>query len=430
MIAQFNTCDIENYGDLLYPLVLQALLRQRKVSQPVIPTAFLAGKAPQAAGYQVRNISELLRSVAREPTTLVIGGGDILRTDSQILAAHYHGIFLQRKQQILDRSQQAWLASAQERFPNWLRRLTRSSVATAAPTIPADDHELTDEFSERFFGHSELGPFLLDRANYPDLHQLIYLSCGVPFAIDPAEASRVSAALDSATFIYLRDEPSRQKLQQAGVRSQLHVAPDIVVTLSDIFPAEELRGAGRALMQAQGVIGERPIVCFQCHPVDGPSADLIINRLLEYQRQTGAEIVLLPIGYCHDDTAILRHIAHYGYGKFHYLELPSVHSIMAVIAASDLFAGTSLHGNITAFSYGVPHLLCSGRLDKVGGFMEQVGIRDEQLLPSWSRLSDSLGQLQQLDRQLLVDRAARAKAIVQRTMDELISRGIRAEAVT
>jgi polysaccharide pyruvyl transferase WcaK-like protein len=33
-----------------------------------------------------------------------------------------------------------------------------------------------------------------------------------------------------------------------------------------------------------------------------------------------------------------------------------VFDMLAIIAASDVFVGTSLHGNITAFSFGIPHV--------------------------------------------------------------------------
>ena len=81
-ISQLGTFDVENYGDLLYPIVLGQLF-----ATPIDPYSLLPGDAPLRAGFQTQSISALLESP--EPSTLVIGGGDLLRTDADLIAKHY-----------------------------------------------------------------------------------------------------------------------------------------------------------------------------------------------------------------------------------------------------------------------------------------------------------------------------------------------------
>lgn len=387
MIAQYNTSDCENYGDLLYPIVLRELLRRRGVTAPIITTAFLSGPAPQAAGYTNQSIRRLLTRSAPGSTSLLIGGGDLIRTDGRALARHYTRLYERRRSR--------WLNSGgtdlAEEFAQQFFPAHRSDLKTSSAAIP------------------ETGPFLLDARAYPAVRELFYLSCGVPFEFSAEEAPAVQAALESAALVYLRDEPSRAKLKAAGVTRPIEVAPDMVVTLGDLFSVDHLRAAGRAWMRVQGVDITRPIVCFQSYPLDNYSADLVIQQLKEFQHHTGCEIVLLPVGHCHDDQQFLRHIAHYGYGRFHYLEESSVRGMLSVLAGSDYVAATSLHANITAFALGIPHLCCSSRMTKVAGFLDQVGLPESTLLVSWSKLAESLGALSVIDRNLLQDLLEKAK---------------------
>ncbi|MFM8252410.1 MAG: polysaccharide pyruvyl transferase family protein, partial [Planctomycetota bacterium] len=357
----------------------------------------LSGPAPQAAGYTNQSIRPLLARSAPGSTSLMIGGGDLLRTDGRLLATHYTRLY--------ERWRSRWLNSG--------------------------GTDLAEEFSRRFFpangAHlktnpatiSETGPFLLDARAYPALKQLFYVSCGVPFDFSLDEAPAVCAAMESAALVYVRDEPSRAKLRAAGVARPIEVAPDMVVTLSDLFSVDHLRAAGRAWMRVQGVDTTRPIVCFQSYPLDNYSADLVIQQLKEFQQQSGGEVVLLPVGHCHDDQQFLRHIAHYGYGRFHYLEESSVRGMLAVLAGSDYVAATSLHANITAFALGIPHLCCSSRMTKVAGFLEQVGLPESSLLVSWSKLAESLGALSLVDHNLLQDRVVKAKRRVHDVIGQL-----------
>jgi hypothetical protein len=84
MIGHLGTFDVENYGDLLYPIVFAKL-----VNQQVRHYSLLAGVAPHQAGFETESIRSLFQNGHAAPRTLVIGGGDILRTDWDFVARHY-----------------------------------------------------------------------------------------------------------------------------------------------------------------------------------------------------------------------------------------------------------------------------------------------------------------------------------------------------
>ena len=84
--------------------------------------------------------------------------------------------------------------------------------------------------------------------------------------------------------------------------------------------------------------------------------------------------------------------------------------MLAVLAASDGFAGTSLHGNVVAFAYGVPHLFGPLGVEKNAAFLEEVGGAPAQLLASWRELDERLAWAAAQDPAELTARAEAARA--------------------
>jgi hypothetical protein len=405
MISHLGTFDVENYGDLLYPIVFRRLLKRRDASLTVRQYSLLPGQAPQDAGFETHPARSLFEPGSAELRRLVVGGGDILRTDWKTVAAPYSRI-----------------------HRGYLSRL-RSSLGISG-SLPylllkhfpgrAGDKFFADQFRVRRMSYPAAGPFLMDPADLPAGSVISYLSCGVPHDFPPADRDQVRRTFNQAQFIYLRDEQSADKLRRCGVRREIHVAPDLIVTLSEEFERTAEARKGRELLSKLGVNDERPVLCFQSKPYSGFRANEIVEHLNRYRRQSGSEVVLLPIGYCHGDHEFLQRVAEESGGVFKYANLYSVFDIISVIAASDLFVGTSLHGNITAFSFGIPHLLGPLPVDKAEGFLSVVNLPLELKLRSWDEINDKMEMAAGLGREFFSARAQAAKARVYSVVDELL----------
>lgn len=57
-----------------------------------------------------------------------------------------------------------------------------------------------------------------------------------------------------------------------------------------------------------------------------------------------------------------------------------------------------MHGNICAFSYGVPHLFGALNVDKIEGAMVSMGIDENHRIGDWSEFLQGLEGLMQVDR--------------------------------
>ena len=91
-LTQFCTCDVENFGDVLYPLLFKYLVEQALDKVTVEARAFLPGLSALGSKYPVYAIRELFHADALQ-RPLVIGGGDILRIDDAVVASHYRSFF-------------------------------------------------------------------------------------------------------------------------------------------------------------------------------------------------------------------------------------------------------------------------------------------------------------------------------------------------
>ena len=392
MIGHFAASDRENYGDLLYPVIVRKMLESRGYPDELHCYSFLDGHAPGDAGYGITCIRELLDARAGFISSLIIGGGDILRTDTATLASHYKYIYRKR----VGYPVLQWIGE------KWLKK----------PTI-------TERFLQRYMSYDAPGPFLLDNTTYPGIGSVYYCSCGAPLDFLPDEQGRVRDVIEQAAYVSVRDRQSRDKLVAAGVTREIHAVPDLIMTLSDYYDPATERTRGQGILRTFGVDTTRNILCFQCMPHAGEPLEEIVSQLSRYRQRSGAEIVLLPLGYCHADDRFLKRLCRASRGAFKYVGVRSIFDMLSVLAASDLFLGTSMHGNITALSFGIPHLFGPIRVDKAEGFLDMVGLSTDFKLASWAQFNDRADMIAALEPGFFAAKAALAKQAAHEAFDLL-----------
>jgi lipopolysaccharide transport system ATP-binding protein len=82
----FGTFDVQNYGDLLFPLIAQAELTKRLGSVKVRPFSYHAKKPPEWP-YTVTSVTELPQMVDSLDGVL-LGGGHLIRFDKEVAPAY------------------------------------------------------------------------------------------------------------------------------------------------------------------------------------------------------------------------------------------------------------------------------------------------------------------------------------------------------
>lgn len=84
----------------------------------------------------------------------------------------------------------------------------------------------------------------------------------------------------------------------------------------------------------------------------------LIRQIEQLSKETSYAIIFVPIGIAlgHEDVYACEQLCEEIETTSHVLKPESIFDIMYGIVKSKLFIGTSLHGNITAMSYDVPHM--------------------------------------------------------------------------
>ena len=299
-VEHWGTSVVANYGDLLYPLILERAL-ERAVPDAVLSYADpIGGVAPMGLHHQARRALRHQEPEFWEQAdgvdALVIGGGDLLHPGTTVV--QHEG--------------------AVARIENW-----------------------------SFVEAGLLG----------EVRPVAWNALGVPFDIPPDLAPALRAACAPVALLTVRDEGSRRRLEAAGVDQAIEVVPDTAVLIDDVITEAErltaldsLRGRGEIPPSGPLLVAHAsftsPVVL----------AELAGALRACVERHPDLHVVLLPIGPAHDDVSTLRGVAEQLGHRSWLVPDPSVVEISAVLGAATTVASTSYHATLIASVYGVPCL--------------------------------------------------------------------------
>jgi polysaccharide pyruvyl transferase WcaK-like protein len=237
-----------------------------------------------------------------------------------------------------------------------------------------------------------LGPFFLDPDRFPDDAVLGYASCGAPDPFDEEHHAVIRTALEAAALIWVRDPFTVRRLRDTGYEGRLQVAPDVAVMTGDLVPREEL-AAQSVTRHAKRWRRDKPYVCFQMSAAHLGSAAAMAEGLVAFRRRSGIDVLLLPLAETHGDRGALRDVAA---ATNNALEPPrswSPDATLRLLANATGFVGSSMHGAIVSWSYGVPFLTLPIEGTKIDGFRHQVGLPDDVAVTPDSLTARMLAQL-------------------------------------
>ena len=179
----------------------------------------------------------------------------------------------------------------------------------------------------------------------------VVLNCvGVSYDMTPSEQAELKAYLENALCVSVRDVYSLARLRAAGVEHAISVA-DNLWYMNEMFPKAALAETRQVLEGRTGKDFSTPYILVQYGTTK--NAPALAEQLLAFQRETGLRLLLMPVNYCHEDREGMRLLAEAGGDAFEAVDdyfQPS--EMIAVISGASAFVGTSLHGNLTAASYG------------------------------------------------------------------------------
>ena len=296
-IAISGTFNVENYGDLMFPVIFKKAMEKRGLDFELF--LFSPEKScPKALDdstmvYAIEEIDKIHRDHPLD--AVVVGGGALV---------HYNEI---------------------------------------AVKFPGDDDIVGYDITESWLHPIEFAT----RNNVKILFNLPQ----VPFPFAEPFRATTRAAFDCCDYISFRDNISKKYLIDAYSDNNspiIDVYPDSVCCISKLIDATELEQIRKNLLSF-----DDKYAVIQFNPQKPVEDDKYLVQIIEKIKNQGHKIVLLPIGYTHNDDQILQR-----FNTEHNLDCEiiakklNIIETAAVLAGGEIYFGSSFHGAITAIAYG------------------------------------------------------------------------------
>ncbi|MBY0401874.1 polysaccharide pyruvyl transferase family protein, partial [Myxococcota bacterium] len=312
-IAHFGTFDVENYGDLLFPLVLERRLRER--GHVVTHVSPVGGALVCPDGVSSVSTREAL---AGDFDAFVIGGGHLIHGQPSDVAIY---------RAAADRGLFAYADL-------WLGASLRAS---------------------------ELGI------------PIVWNAPGIPGSFPPETGALARWAAEQAEYLALRDETSRGFLLRTGFEGEVAVVADTALDVARLWSHEALDAAWRDAFVSRGrAVPERALAVHFNTRFLKQGVEATAQRLDALARRWKLVPILLAIGPCHGDASLQSDVST-AMTEPHCLvdSLRSLREIAACIRGALLYVGSSLHGGVTARAFDRPAVLVAQ--EAVGGHAKYSG---------------------------------------------------------
>jgi hypothetical protein len=378
-VAVIGAFDRFNYGDLLFGVVAERMIRAADGAARVGFYSTVRSDWRRLGGHRTRSLGDLLRpGELPDGSAAIVAGGEVLSA--------------------------GWGETMETVLPRpvayCLRRIGTN-------WCPKRAHALARWLS----GTRLVSPWVLAPDDFPGRVRVAYNGVGgVSLDQLPADArARVEDKLAQAAHLSVRDDRTRALLEQGRLAGRARLAPDPAVLISALFPLAELEGRVRPALREVARRHPGGYLCFQINKHLGHGkAARIAGQLEAAHRRHGLAAVLLPNGRArnHEDQVVLGEVRRH-------LRTPAVlaggeltvYEIMFLIASARAYAGTSLHGSITALTYEVPQLGLTDRVPKLAAFLRTWALPGPGCV-GLDELSDRLAAALAVPRAVLAEKRA------------------------
>ena len=318
-LAILGAFDRYNYGDLLFPLILHKFLPDTNIMHYGLSEADFT----EIGSVQAKPFSEYFNRYknSNSKNVIIVAGGSVVGTRAAILYS-----FLKYTP---------------------ILNLCRNICKVLHLPNPAD--KIAQKKLNITWGDY---PFCPVKPN--DKTLLIYNAVGDNFK---GSLQKIDGLKD-ADYLSVRNKSLFDRLKCFLDKEKLALSPDSASVISSLWPKESLKNLMTA--EAKSILTDFKdgYIIFQAKSKTKWRFRAIKKQLYRLYHETKLPIVLLSIGRAcrHEDHILSERLSQKLSAPSRTANVMDLHDIMGLIAHSSMFIGTSLHGNITAMSYAVPHI--------------------------------------------------------------------------
>lgn len=386
--------DRYNYGDLLFPIVIEKYIEKYKSylldEYDLEYYGLVESDLSKVGGKKTKPLKNLYSKEIKEDSMVIVSGGDVLAA----------------------------------RISSMDVDLSSNNMSTIMKKIIIKiiSRRKFEEFSMRKFDSKTRFPWVVDKSSFSKKVYVTYNAVGgsTVSALPREEIAFIKECLKDSDYISVRDEKSLDNIKELNPK----IAPDSATIMSEFFPIEVLETKITTKVRDAVSSCDKGYICIQTNlcSVRGKEQELV-DEIEKIVNESGLEVVLLPIGIAanHDDNIALRRIK--GLFKIDtiYIEDVNTYDIMYFIAKSKFFAGTSLHGNITSMSYNVPHIGLSRDISKLDNYLRTWDLKEQDHCINFNELYETYNIVKNIPQEKFIEKRKEIIDIVLKNFNNIFA---------
>lgn len=343
-IALVGAFDRYNYGDILMPIIMhnQIIDNLNIKNMEFSYYGLFESDMSKCKGYSTQALSKLKN---KDVDVIIFVGGEIL-------TSRYTGMYLNT----LNNKPKIFYFKS-------MRRLFNS---------------FTENMCRKKAGLDYLKPWIPNKNDFKT-KKIIYNTVGgdLFFGTDKDSVTSVINNINSFDYISIRESQTYNAVK--SIRKDIFLFPDSVVSISKYISEQEIE-KNISKSKKDFIDGFGKYFVLQVNKIIGlKNIESLTEEILKIEDKYDVKCILLPIGYAqgHEDTVPLSMINHkINNKKTVYFDYNNIYETLYILKNATLYIGTSLHGAITAISYGIPHFALTNKIKKLVDFLETWGTTD------------------------------------------------------
>lgn len=363
--------DRYNYGDLLFPILIEEYLKSYRKeildNYKLEYYALIESNLKEAKGKKTLPLKNLYEKNLDEGSVIIISGGDVLPA----------------------------------RIGNMDIDLCSSNIETIKQKIKRKLYgiEKFEKGSKLKFGINSEFPWVISEVDFTGC-KVAYNAVGGSTINNllAEEIKFIKNNIKDSSYISVREDATRNNLSEFNVQ----ISPDSAVIMSELYPIKKLECLVSDRVREYG---KRNYIAIQSNnaSVKKGKDKVLAGEINRIKKEYDVDILMLPIGFAanHDDNIAIKKISKHLDGEYEYFEFLNIYEVMYLIANAKFFAGTSLHGNITASSYAVHHIGLNKSIKKLDKYLKYWDIDGQNRCIDFEELSKEYTKIISLEPKLL-----------------------------
>ncbi len=321
--------DRNNYGDLLFPIILKKYLEKNDYDMKFYNYAIIESDLSSFGALPTHPFTQIYKNVKNgENNKIVIAGGEVIGG--------------------------GWL-NIQRFVSTFWNKVYHNKYLR----FIINKFELLERYFYYKDGHSR--PFILDGSRF-NRNDIYYNSIGAQGAKKLIQNNTsYKNYFNSIKHLSIRDKNTNAIFNQLNINNYL--VPDSALIMSDLMTNDLQSNISTKCAE---IVNDNYIF-LQIGNNKGPEdVNKFITDVIKIADNNKLKILLCPIGLAldHGDDIILKKI-HSEFPNLQYYEPKNLYETMYLLKRSKMYVGTSLHGVITAQSFNVPFFVFPEKIGKL-----------------------------------------------------------------